>query len=85
MGRGGNIINNPCSGPHKIWLNSLKRKMTLTNSVLWSIMSIFLGKEKDEEDSYPSTQITLTAEHVQYRSQRPSDYLVIYFLIFQFV
>lgn len=48
-------------------------------------MYIFLGEEKDEEDSYPSKQVTLTAEHVQYRSQRPSNYLVIYFLIFQFL
>ena len=30
----GNILNNPSSGPHKIWLNSLKRKMTLTSAVL---------------------------------------------------
>lgn len=48
MGGGkGNILNNPSSGPHKIWLNSLKRKMTLTSAVLQSIMYTFLvGKKK---------------------------------------
>lgn len=42
----GNILNNPSSGPHKIWLNSLKRKMTLTSAVLRSIMYTFLGGKK---------------------------------------
>lgn len=34
VGEGVNILNNPSSDPHKIWLNSLKRKMTLTSAVL---------------------------------------------------
>lgn len=46
MGGKGNILNNPSSGPHKIWLNSLKRKMTLTSAVLQSIMYTFLGGKK---------------------------------------
>lgn len=59
-GRGrGNILNNPSSGPHKIWLNSLKRKMTLTSAVLQSIMYTFLGEKKEQEDSYSSMQVTL--------------------------
>ena len=64
MGGGGrgNILNNPSSGPHKIWLNSLKRKMTLTSAVLQSIMYTFLVGKKKQEDSYPSMQVTLIAE-----------------------
>lgn len=63
VGGRGNILNNPSSGPHKIWLNSLKRKMTLTSAVLQSIMYTFLGtKTKEQEDSYPSMQVTLIAE-----------------------
>lgn len=62
MGGRGNILNNPSSGPHKIWLNSLKRKMTLTSAVLQSIMYNFLGEKKEQEDSYPSMQVTLITE-----------------------
>lgn len=62
MGGKGNILNNPSSGPHKIWLNSLKTKMTLTSAVLQSIMYTFLGEKKEQEDSYPSMQVTLIAE-----------------------
>lgn len=66
MGGGrGNILNNPSSGPHKIWLNSLKRKMTLTSAVLQSVMYTYLEKKKkqkqtEQEDSYPSMQVTLS-------------------------
>lgn len=44
--------------------------MTLTPAVLQSIMYTFWGrggeKSKKDEDSYPSMQVTLRAEGVQY-------------------
>lgn len=58
----GNILNNPSSGPHKIWLNSLKRKMTLTSAVLQLCILSWGGKKKEQEDSYPTMQVTLIAE-----------------------
>lgn len=57
-GRRGNILNNPSSGPHKIWLNSLKRKMTLTSAVLQSIMYTYWGKKKRARGFIPSMQVT---------------------------
>lgn len=71
----GNTVNNPSSGPHKIWLNSLKRKMTLTPAVLQSIMYTFWErggeKNKKDEDSYPSMQVTLRAEGGSISRKRP--------------
>lgn len=73
----GNILNNPSSGPHKIWLNSLKRKMTLTPAVLQSIVYTFWGRDgekKKNKDSYPSMQVTVVTEEGSRSIKRPNNY-----------